>query len=163
MSAPKPQDLLDSIADAAGREVSKLILGMRDEINEAINACVENAQDEADRTTDAKRAVLTLPVSIKWDLDTRAVQVSLAVAVRHKATADIVLDDPSQPNLPLTVVDEDDAAETACDKAALASILRDRDGDAMAAVTDRAIRRLAEAVRDADATVTTATSTEGDR
>ena len=36
MSTPKPQDLLDSIADAAGREVAKLILGMRDEINEAI-------------------------------------------------------------------------------------------------------------------------------
>ena len=107
MSTPKPQDLLDSIADAAGREVTKLILGMRDEINDAINACVENAQDEAERATDAKHAVLTLPVSIKWDLDTRAVQVSLAVAVRHKATADIVLDDPAQQALQLNDTEGD--------------------------------------------------------
>lgn len=156
MSTPKPKDLLDSIADAAGKEVTKLILGMRDEINEAITACVENAQDEAERTTDAKHAVLTLPVSIKWDLDTRAVQVSLAVAIKRKATADIVLDDPAQPNLPLTVVDEDDAEETESDKAALASVLRDRDGDAIAEAG-------AKAIRNAGATVTVATNEKGDR
>jgi len=156
MSTPKPQDLLDSIADAAGKEVANLILGMRDEINEAINACVENAQDEAERTTDAKHAVLTLPVSIKWDLDTRAVQVSLAVSIKRKATADIVLDDPAQPNLPLTVVDEDDAEETESDKAALKATLRDRDGDAMP-------EKVGKAVRDAGATVTVATKTEGTR
>lgn len=154
MSTPKPQDLLDSIADAAGREVAKLILGMRDEINEAITACVENAQDEAERTTDAKHAVLTLPVSIKWDLDTRAVQVSLAVAIKRKATADIVLDDPSQPNLPLTVVHEEDYTEDE---------LRDRDGDAMPQTAAKAARKLVKAIRDAGATVTVATNTEGTR
>jgi hypothetical protein len=163
MSTPKPQDLLDSIADAAGKEVSNLIIGMRDKINEAITACVDNAQDEAERTTDAKRAVLTLPVSIKWDLDTRAVQVSLAVAVRHKVTADIVLDDPAQPNLPLTVVDEDDAEETASDKAALASIIRNAENNATSAAGAKAARKLAKAIREAGATVTVATSTEGDR
>lgn len=141
MSTPKPQDLLDSIADAAGREVAKLILGMRDEINEAITACVENAQDEAERTTDAKHAVLTLPVSIKWDLDTRAVQVSLAVAIKRKATADIVLDDPAQHRLPLI----------------------DADGDAMPETTAEAVRKFAKTVRDAGATMTVTTKTEGTR
>lgn len=146
MSTPKPQDLLDSIADAAGKEVTKLIVELRDEINEAINACVENAQDEAQRTTDAKHAVLTLPVSIKWDLDTRAVQVSLAVAIKRKATADIVIDDPNQANLPLTLVHEEDYTEAE---------LRDRDGDAMPEPAAKAARKLAKAIRDAGATVTT--------
>ena len=141
MSTPKPKDLLDSIADAAGKEVAKLILGMRDEINEAITACVENAQDEAERTTDAKHAVLTLPVSIKWDLDTRAVQVSLAVAIKRKGVADIVLDDPAQHRLPLI----------------------DADGDAMPETTAKAVRKFSKALRDANATVTVTTNTEGDR
>lgn len=141
MSTPKPQDLLDSIADAAGKEITKLILGMRDEINEAITACVENAQDEAERTTDAKRAVLTLPFSVKWDLDTRAVTVSLAVAIRRKATADIVLDDPAQHRLPLI----------------------DADGDAMPGEVGNAVRKFAKAIRDAGATITVATNQEGDR
>jgi hypothetical protein len=154
MSTPKPQDLLDSIADAAGREVAKLILGMRDEITEAITACVENAQDEADRTTEAKHAVLTLPVSIKWDLDTRAVQVSLAVAIKRKATADIVLEDPAQPNLPLTLVHEEDYTEDE---------LRDRDGDAMPNASANAVRRMAKAIRDGGATVTVTTNTEATR
>lgn len=146
MSTPKPQDLLDSIADAAGKEVTKLILGMRDEINEAITACVENAQDEAERTTDAKHAVLTLPVSIKWDLDTRAVQVSLAVAIKRKATADIVLDDPNQQPLPLTDEDRDTLAKAG-------RVLRDADCDAMPESVGNAVRKFAKAVRDAGETV----------
>lgn len=154
MSTPKPQDLLDSIADAAGREVAKLILELRDEINEAITACVENAQDEAERTTDAKRAVLTIPASIKWDLDTRAVQVSIAVSIKRKATADIVLDDPAQPNLPLTLVHEEDYTEDE---------LRERDGDAMPKNVGNAVRRFAKAIRDGGATVTATTNPEGTR
>ena len=146
MSTPKPQDLLDSIADAAGKEVTELIIELRDEINEAITACVENAQDEAQRTTDAKHAVLTLPVSIKWDLDTRAVQVSLAVAIKRKATADIIIEDPAQTNLPLTLVHEEDYTEAE---------LRDRDGDAMPDAGAKAVRKLAKAIRDGGATVTT--------
>lgn len=154
MSTPKPQDLLDSIAVAAGKEVAKLIIGMRDEITEAITACVENAQDEAERTTDAKHAVLTLPVSIKWDLDTRAVTVSLAVAIKRKATADIVLDDPNQQPLPLTDEDRDTLANAG-------RVLRDADGDAME-IAANAVRKFAKAVRDAGATVTVATE-EGDQ
>ena len=156
MSTPKPQDLLDSIADAAGKEITKLILGMRDEINEAITACVENAQDEAERTTDAKHAVLTLPVSIKWDLDTRAVQVSLAVAIKRKGVADIVLDDPAQQPLPLTDEDRETLAKAG-------RVLRDADGDAMPENVGNAVRKLAKAVRDANATVTVVTNPEGDR
>lgn len=156
MSTPKPQDLLDSIADAAGKEVTKLILGMRDEINEAITACVENAQDEAERTTDAKHAVLTLPVSIKWDLDTRAVQVSLAVAIKRKGVADIVLDDPAQHPLPLTDEDRETLAKAG-------RVLRDADGDAMPENVGNAVRKFAKAIRDAGATVTATTNPEGDR
>ena len=156
MSTPKPQDLLDSIADAAGKEVTKLIIGMRDEINEAITACVENAQDEAERTTDAKHAVLTLPFSVKWDLDTRAVTVSLAVSIKHKASKDIVLDDPNQQPLPLTDEDRETPAKAG-------RVLRDADGDAMPETTANAVRKFAKAIRDAGATVTVATNTEGDR
>jgi len=104
MSTPEnvAKSLLDKIAVAAGKRVEKLILDLREEINEAITATLEESADEAHKKKEGKRAVLTIPASIKWDLDTRAVTVSLSVAVRHKATADILLDDPSQPNLQLT-------------------------------------------------------------
>ena len=165
MSTPEnvAKSLLDQIAVAAGKRVEELILDLREQINEAITATIEDAVDEGHKTKEGKRAVLTIPASIKWDLDTRAVQVSLAVAIKHKASKDIVFDDPNQKNLPLTVVDEDDAEETESDKAALASILRDRDGDAMPDVGARVMRRLAKAVRDAGATVTAATNPEGGR
>lgn len=119
------KDLLDQIAVAAGKQVEVLILDMRDQINEAITACVEDAQDAAEKTEAGKRAVLTLPVSIKWDLDTRAVEVSLAVSIKRKATADIVLDDPAQPGL------------------------FDGDGDEVGGSVKDAVRKIGKAVRDA--------------
>ena len=156
MSTPEnvAKSLLDQIAVAAGKRVEELILDLREQINEAITATLEESADEAHKTKEGKRAVLTIPASIKWDLDTRAVQVSLAVAIKHKASKDIVFDDPNQKNLPLTLVHEEDYTEDE---------LRDRDGDAMPETAAKAARKLAKAIRDAGATVTVATNTEGDR
>lgn len=131
-NAKSAQDILDQIANAAGQQVTKLFLDMRDQINEAINACVEDAQDEANQSKEGKHAVLSIPVAIKWDLDTRAVQVALSVAIKRKATADIVIDDPNQAKLPLL----------------------DADGDAMPASITQAVRDLHATMREHGATMT---------
>ena len=110
-NAKSAQNILDQIAQAAGKQVTQLFFEMRDQINEAITACVEDAQDEADKSKEGKHAVLSIPVAIKWDLDTRAVQVALSVAIKRKVTADIVIDDPNQAKLPLTLVHEEDYTE----------------------------------------------------
>lgn len=130
-NAKSAQDILDQIANAAGQQVTKLFLDMRDQINEAITACVEDAQDEAHKS-DGKHAILSIPVAIKWDLDTRAVNVSLSVAIKRKATADIVIDDPNQAKLPLL----------------------DADGDAMPDEANNAVRKLANALREGRMTIT---------
>lgn len=131
-NAKAAQSILDQIASAAGRQVTHLFLEMRDQINEAINACVEDAQDEADKTKEGKHAILSIPVAIKWDLDTRAVNVSLSVAIKRKATADIVIEDPNQPTLPF----------------------RDADGDVMPETAANAARKLANEIREGRLTIT---------
>ena len=130
-NAKSAQNILDQIAQAAGQQVTKLFLDMRDQINEAITACVEDAQDEAHKS-DGKHAVLSIPVAIKWDLDTRAVQVALSVAIKRKATADIVIDDPNQAKLPLL----------------------DADGDMIPESVAAGMRKIADTMREHGATVT---------
>lgn len=131
-NAKSAQDILDQIAQAAGKKVTQLFLEMRDQINEAITACVEDAQDEADKSKEGKHAVLSIPVAIKWDLDTRAVQVALSVAIKRKATADIVIDDPNQSTLPF----------------------RDADGDKMPDKANNALRKLTNAIREGRTAIT---------
>jgi len=76
-------------------EVPILIDEARDQINAAINAIMEEAQ----QTEDGK-AVLTLAVSAKWDLNGQSVVVAMPVNVRHKFSRTATMDDPSQPTLP---------------------------------------------------------------
>ena len=76
-------------------EVPALIEEARDSINASINAIMEQAQE----TEDAK-AVLTLSISVKWDLDGQNVVVAMPVNVRHKFSRTATMDDPSQPTLP---------------------------------------------------------------
>ena len=131
-NAKSAQNILDQIAQAAGKQVTQLFFEMRDQINEAITACVEDAQDEANQSKEGKHAVLSIPVSIKWDLDTRAVQVALSVAIKRKATADIVIDDPNQSTLPF----------------------RDADGDAVPESVAAGMRKIADTMREHGATMT---------
>ena len=95
----KPIDRLDEIATEVGARVPVLILDLRDQIMEAITAATEESQDEADTTQQEKRAVLSIPISVKWDLSEMAVKVEASVSVKTKAKATIELKDPNQPEL----------------------------------------------------------------
>ena len=129
-------DRIDTLADLAASQVRALILEARESINESINAAVEEAQESEDG-----KATLRLAPSITWDLDGSAVSVKLSVTTRRKFEAVASLDDPAQHRLPLI----------------------DADGDAMPETTAEAVRKFAKTVRDAGATMTVTTKTEGTR
>jgi VIT1/CCC1 family predicted Fe2+/Mn2+ transporter len=97
----QPIDRLDEIAAKVGARVPSLILDLRDQIMEAITAATEESQEEAETTQQEKRAVLSIPISVKWDLSEMAVKVEASVSVKTKAKATIELKDPNQPRLPL--------------------------------------------------------------
>ena len=105
MSAP---DRISELSRIICAEVPTLIEEARDQINDAINAIVEQAQE----TEDAK-SVLTIGITAKWDLDGQSVVVSMPVNVRHKFTRTASMDDPQQPSLPLDPVRQEamDAVE----------------------------------------------------
>ena len=76
-------------------EVPILIEEARDQIDAAINAVMEQAQE-----TEDGKAILTLSISAKWDLDGQNVVVAMPVNVRHKFSRTATMDDPNQPTLP---------------------------------------------------------------
>lgn len=92
MSTP---DRISDLREFIASKLPELFDSARDQINEAINAAVEDAQDNPD-----KAAILSLSIGVKWDLGGNSVVVSMPVAVRRKYEAVGTLDDPSQPKLP---------------------------------------------------------------
>ena len=96
MSAP---DRIAELSRIICAEVPALIEEARDQINASIDAIMEQAQE-----TEDSKAVLSLSISAKWDLDGQAVVVSMPVNVRHKFTRTASMDDPQQPSLPLDPV-----------------------------------------------------------
>ena len=96
MSAP---DRISELSRIICAEVPALIEEARDQINDAINAIMEQAQE-----TEDSKAVLSLSISAKWDLDGQSVVVSMPVNVRHKFTRTASMDDPHQQTLPLDPV-----------------------------------------------------------
>jgi hypothetical protein len=101
-------DRISELSRIICAEVPALIEDARDQINASIDAIMEQAQE----TEDAK-AVLTLSISAKWDLDGQSVVVSMPVNVRHKFSRTASMDDPQQPSLPLDPVRQEamDAVE----------------------------------------------------
>lgn len=83
-------DTIDYIAEQIGKLVPALIKDMRDKINEAAVAAVEEAEEAE------KRPVLSIPIAIKWALDERSIDVSVTVNSRTKKTVDLVIPDPNQ-------------------------------------------------------------------
>lgn len=94
MSAESP-DRIAELSRIICAEVPALIEEARDQINASINAITEQAQE-----TEDGKAVLTLSISAKWDLDGQNVVVAMPVNVRHKFSRTATMDDPSQPTLP---------------------------------------------------------------
>ena len=85
-----------------------------------------------DQGTDDGKAVLTLAISAKWDLNGKAVVVSMPVNVRHKFSATATMDDPDQPKLPG---------------------MEDGDGDEMTETQAGAVRKLVKAIRAGNVTI----------
>lgn len=105
MSAP---DRISELSRIICAEVPALIEEARDQINASIEAIMEQSQE-----TEDSKAVLSLSISAKWDLDGQSVVVSMPVNVRHKFSRTASMDDPQQQTLPLDPVRQEamDAVE----------------------------------------------------
>jgi hypothetical protein len=123
-------DRIDQIAKHLGNVVPNLISDLHAEITAAITAAMEEsqsaAQEEPPRTV---KAVLTIPISVKWALDSLAVEVKASVATKTTASQTIELDDPNQRPLPF------DGGATVTIKA----------GDASATISAEGFKSLAKA------------------
>ena len=97
------QDRISELSRIICAEVPALIEEARDQINASIDAIMEQSQE-----TEDSKAVLSLSISAKWDLDGQAVIVSMPVNVRHKFSRTASMDDPNQPALPLDPIREED-------------------------------------------------------
>ena len=91
----KTPDRIAELSRIICAEVPVLIEEARDQINAAIDAIMEQAQE-----TDDAKAVLTLAISAKWDLDGQNVVVAMPVNVRHKFSRTATMDYTNQPTLP---------------------------------------------------------------
>lgn len=100
MQTPTPSRI-DDLAKKVAQQIPALFAEASDTITNAINSVIENSQENDDG-----KAVLTIPISVKWDLGGTAVIVSLGVKVASKFEAAINLDDPNQPGLGLDEVPE---------------------------------------------------------
>lgn len=83
-------DRIDDLAWLVSSQVQPLICEARDQINEAINAALEEAQEGDGKST------LSLSISVKWDLDSNTVTVSLPVAVKRRFEVIGKLEDKNQ-------------------------------------------------------------------
>lgn len=124
-------DRISELAALIADRIPALIEEARDQINEAINAAVEDAQERENG-----KAVLSLAITAKWDLDGNAVVISMPVAVRRKFEVTAALEDPNQERLPFV------------------EAVEDRDGDPMPTEASKAVRKLAQTLRAAGAKVT---------
>ena len=70
----------------------------QEKILESIDVARKNLDED-------KELVLSVPVGIRWNLDTSKIEVSVKVAVTHKYTHEGTLDDPNQ----LPLIDGDGA------------------------------------------------------
>jgi hypothetical protein len=120
----KAVDRIDELKRLICEQVPVLIDEARDNITEAITASMEEAQEKEEG-----KAILSLAITAKWDLDGCAVVVSMPVNVRRKYEVTAMMDDPSQPPLPFG----EDATVTI------------KAGDASATITADGFKRLANA------------------
>lgn len=88
-------DRLADLGKLIASHIPGLIDEARDQLNESINATMEDAQAKEDG-----KAILSIAITAKWDLNGNAVVVSMPVNVRRKFESVGRLDDPNQPALP---------------------------------------------------------------
>lgn len=108
-------DRIAELAALIAGRIPGLIEEARDQINESINATMEDAQERENG-----KAILSLAITAKWDLDGNSVVISMPVSVRRKFEVVGKLEDPNQENLPFVTTQEDldrDRAEASVEKA----------------------------------------------
>lgn len=108
-------DRIAELAALIAGRIPGLIEEARDQINESINATMEDAQERENG-----KAILSLAITAKWDLDGNSVVISMPVSVRRKFESVGKLEDPNQENLPFVTTQEDvdrDRAEASVEKA----------------------------------------------
>lgn len=108
-------DRIAELAALIAGRIPGLIEEARDQINESINATMEDAQERENG-----KAILSLAITAKWDLDGNSVVISMLVSVRRKFESVGKLEDPNQENLPFVTTQEDldrDRAEASVEKA----------------------------------------------
>jgi hypothetical protein len=94
-------DRIEELGQIVADEIPGLMSEAKDQITEAINAAVEEAQE----TNEAGGEVtpkLTLSISVVWDLDSNEVEIRMPVAVKRKFGAKTKMPDHSAPELPGT-------------------------------------------------------------
>jgi hypothetical protein len=85
---------IEMIAHRSAANLKMLVVSMEDDINEAISAAYELAQEEG------KEAVkVTLSHAIVLDLGGDEMEDTLSVSVRHRGRLKSTLPDPNQPEL----------------------------------------------------------------
>lgn len=84
-------DRLEELGRLIAARVPGLVEEARSQINEAINAAMEDAQER-----DGGKAILSLAITARWDLDGNSVVISMPVSVRRKFESVGKLDDPNQ-------------------------------------------------------------------
>jgi hypothetical protein len=124
-------DRIAELAALIAGRIPGLIEEARDQINESINATMEDAQERENG-----KAILSLAITAKWDLDGNSVVISMPVSVRRKFEVVGKLEDPNQENLPFTTTEED--------------IQRDR----AAASVEKALNKFKDTMKQHGATVT---------
>ena len=108
-------DRIAELAALIAGRIPGLIEEARDHINESINATMEDAQERENG-----KAILSLAITAKWDLDGNSVVISMPVSVRRKFESVGKLEDPNQESLPFVTTQEDldrDRAEASVEKA----------------------------------------------
>lgn len=88
-------NLLESVANEVRKRAPAAIVELEDKIQEAINVILEENQGQED----PKPVVVSIPISVKWNIDEGSVEITTSVSVKHRVKDSIKLQDPNQPEL----------------------------------------------------------------
>lgn len=88
-------NLLESVANEVRKRAPAAIVELEDKIQEAINVILEENQGQEE----PKPVVVSIPISVKWNIDEGSVEITTSVSVKHRVKDSIKLQDPNQPEL----------------------------------------------------------------
>lgn len=94
---------ITQLADHVRDQIKKLI-------EEAGPSIIESIEVARETQEEGKELVLSLPIGVKWNLDSNKIEVKVSVAVKHSFTHEGTLEDPGQ--IPLIDRDGNPLPET---------------------------------------------------